>query len=286
VNDCGSGTASSSITFTPPVYSITQTDISSWSSTTPPVTSMSWQAVAYGNGLFVAVSSSASGNQLMTSPDGINWTSRQSPVNNSWSGITFGNNTFVAVAGNASSINEKRIMSSNLLNLSTVSVLNAPVITSVQRNSNAAVIYFTQTASNSASAATNYEYSFDNGNSFTALSPASTTSPLSISNLPAGTNQIMIRAVNSVGNSCASNNFQVANCTPSSFTETITACGSYTWHDSTYTASINTATWTGVNAAGCDSVVTLNLTINTTTTSSSTIANCGSYNWIVSSFGK
>jgi len=48
----------------------------------------------------------------------------------------------------------------------------------------------------------------------------------------------------------------------SSFTEKITACGSYTWHGNTYTSSNNTATWVGVNAAGCDSVVTLNLVIN------------------------
>jgi hypothetical protein len=44
--------------------------------------------------------------------------------------------------------------------------------------------------------------------------------------------------------------------------ETISACGSYTWHGTTYTASNNTATWTGTNVVGCDSVVTLNLTIN------------------------
>ena len=49
---------------------------------------------------------------------------------------------------------------------------------------------------------------------------------------------------------------------PSSFTEKISACKSYTWHGNTYTSSNNTATWVGVNAAGCDSLVTLNLSIN------------------------
>jgi len=44
--------------------------------------------------------------------------------------------------------------------------------------------------------------------------------------------------------------------------ETITACGSYAWHGNTYASSNNTATWTVQNAAGCDSIVTLNLTIN------------------------
>jgi uncharacterized protein (TIGR02145 family) len=220
-----------------------------------------YSSVTYGAGQFVAVGQAGTGNRVMTSPDGETWTIGNSAEDNGWNSVTYGNNTFVAVAGIASSINEKRIMSSNLSNLSTVSVLNAPVITSVQKNNNTAVIYFTQTGSNYATAATNYEYSFNNGISFTALSPASTTSPLSISNLPAGTNQFVIRAVNSVGNSCASNNFINNACITSSFTETISACGSLLWHDTTYTASNNTATWTGVNAQGCDSVVTLNLTI-------------------------
>ena len=43
-------------------------------------------------------------------------------------------------------------------------------------------------------------------------------------------------------------------------TDTQTACNSYTWIDGiTYTSSNNTAT---TNAYGCDSVVTLDLTIN------------------------
>ena len=50
-------------------------------------------------------------------------------------------------------------------------------------------------------------------------------------------------------------------CSPNSSTETVTACGSYVWKGTTYTSSNNTATWTGTNVAGCDSVVTLNLTI-------------------------
>ncbi len=49
---------------------------------------------------------------------------------------------------------------------------------------------------------------------------------------------------------------------PSSYTERISACESYTWHGTNYTSSNNTATWLGVNAAGCDSVVTLDLRIN------------------------
>ena len=47
-------------------------------------------------------------------------------------------------------------------------------------------------------------------------------------------------------------------------TETITACISYTWTNGiTYTTSNNTATDTLVTSTGCDSIVTLNLTIKT-----------------------
>ena len=56
-----------------------------------------------------------------------------------------------------------------------------------------------------------------------------------------------------------------------------TACGSYTWIDGiTYTESNNTATYTLTNAAGCDSVVTLNLTINQSVTSTSSATICDS----------
>jgi hypothetical protein len=54
----------------------------------------------------------------------------------------------------------------------------------------------------------------------------------------------------------------------------ISACDSYTWNDSTYTES-GIYSWTGINAAGSDSVVTLNLTINQTPTSSFYIDNYG-----------
>ena len=44
-------------------------------------------------------------------------------------------------------------------------------------------------------------------------------------------------------------------------------CDTYTWIDGvTYTTSNNTATWTLTNTAGCDSVVTLDLTINNSNT--------------------
>ncbi len=61
-------------------------------------------------------------------------------------------------------------------------------------------------------------------------------------------------------------------------TQTTTACNSYTWsaNNTTYTSSgYYTATLT--NISGCDSVVTLNLTIIYTNTSSQTVTTCNSY---------
>lgn len=58
----------------------------------------SWRSVAYGNGLFVAVSNTGTGNRVMTSPDGINWTIRTSATDNAWISVTYGAGLFVAVS--------------------------------------------------------------------------------------------------------------------------------------------------------------------------------------------
>ncbi len=64
-------------------------------------------------------------------------------------------------------------------------------------------------------------------------------------------------------------------------TDVVAACESYTWIDGmTYTSSNNTAMHTFTNTAGCDSVVTLNLTINNSVTGTDMQTACGSYTWI------
>ena len=60
-----------------------------------------WEAVTYGNGKFVAVASSGSGNRVMTSTNGSYWTSRTSASDSNWQGITYAGNQFVAVGSNA-----------------------------------------------------------------------------------------------------------------------------------------------------------------------------------------
>jgi hypothetical protein len=64
-------------------------------------------------------------------------------------------------------------------------------------------------------------------------------------------------------------------------TDVQTACDSYVWIDgNTYTSDNNTATHTLTNAAGCDSIVTLDLTINNSTTGTDVQTACDSYMWI------
>ncbi|MEZ5172303.1 MAG: hypothetical protein R2850_02010 [Bacteroidia bacterium] len=62
-------------------------------------------------------------------------------------------------------------------------------------------------------------------------------------------------------------------------TDVQSACGSFTWIDGiTYTASTNTPTFTiaGGSVAGCDSVITLDLTINTFASGTDVQTACGS----------
>ena len=61
------------------------------------------------------------------------------------------------------------------------------------------------------------------------------------------------------------------------------ACDSFTWIDGvTYTSSNNSAIYTlvGANAAGCDSIVTLNLTVNYSNSSTDNQIACDSFTWI------
>ncbi|MDX5443024.1 MAG: SBBP repeat-containing protein, partial [Hymenobacteraceae bacterium] len=68
---------------------------------------------------------------------------------------------------------------------------------------------------------------------------------------------------------------------PDSVTDTQTACDSFTWIDgNTYTSNNNSATFTLTNAAGCDSVVTLNLTIRNSSSGTDIQSACNAYTWI------
>ncbi|MDX2360818.1 MAG: T9SS type A sorting domain-containing protein [Crocinitomicaceae bacterium] len=68
---------------------------------------------------------------------------------------------------------------------------------------------------------------------------------------------------------------------PSVGLDIVTACDTYTWLDgNTYTSSINTPTWTLTNAQGCDSIITLDLTVNYSNSGTDAQTACDSYSWI------
>jgi hypothetical protein len=111
-----------------------------------------------------------------------------------------------------------------------------------------------------------------NGTSFSTAVNATRTFPI------AGTYQIKLISYNGACSDTNSINILVSS--PSSASISNTACQSYTWpiNNQTYTQSGIFST-TIQNIAGCDSVITLNLTINQPTNSSESVSNCGNYSW-------
>ena len=102
-------------------------------------------------------------------------------------------------------------------------VPTAPIITGITAGSAQLSVAFTAPSSNGGASITNYEYSINNGSSFTAFSPAQTTTPLVISGLLNGTTyDVLIRAVNSAGFGTASNMIQGTPVAPASPTITVT----------------------------------------------------------------
>ena len=92
---------------------MTSADGITWTSRTSAADN-NWHSVTYGNGLFVAVSGSGTGNRVMTSPDGITWTARTSAADNGWYGVTYGDGLFVAVSITGTA---NRVMTSGVIGL-------------------------------------------------------------------------------------------------------------------------------------------------------------------------
>jgi hypothetical protein len=87
----------------------TSPDGITWTARTTPLSGTAYNAIAYGNGVFVASATSyPSPNGVITSPDGVNWTARTTPAGD-WRGLTFANGLFVAVSPGATG---SRVMTS------------------------------------------------------------------------------------------------------------------------------------------------------------------------------
>ena len=82
-------------------------------------------------------------------------------------------------------------------------------------------------------------------------------------------------------NGCVTEELDLTINNSTSSTDTHVACDEFMWNcdGNTYTSSNNTATYTYTNAVGCDSVVTLDLTINQSTSSIDTHVSCDEFMW-------
>ena len=87
-----------------------------WTVRTTPNPEVEWRSVTFGQvngiGIFVAVGLTGAGNRVMTSPDGVTWTARNSAADNQWRSVIYGNGLFVAVSDNNSGTVNDRVMTS------------------------------------------------------------------------------------------------------------------------------------------------------------------------------
>ena len=155
--------------------------------------------------------------------------------------------------------------------------VNAPTSLSAVPATTTATISFTAPTNDGGSPITNYEYSF-NGSSWTALSPADSTSPIVVSGLTSNTTYtIYLRAVNSVGSGPSSTGLSVTtvsgaptglSATATTTTATISfSAPSGTATISNYQYSFNGASWTALSPADAVSPITISgLSSNTSYT--------------------
>jgi hypothetical protein len=119
-------------------------------------------------------------------------------------------------------------------------VSDAPSITGITTGNTTLTVAFTAPTFNGGAAVSNYKYSINNGASFTAVSPAQTSSPIVITGLTNGvTYDIQLLAVNAQGDGAASTTVQGTPEAP--LTPTVLATG---------TLSAFTATYGSPSAAG------------------------------------
>lgn len=117
-----------------------------------------------------------------------------------------------------------------------------------------------------ATGATTYSWETGSSNDSIFVNPTSTTT----------------FSVTGSSNSCSlSDSLTITVLQPSSSTDTHTECYSYLWIDGNiYTSSNTTATHVLTNSVGCDSTVTLNLTILNASSGTDTQAACSAFTWI------
>lgn len=142
----------------------------------------------------------------VSNPDNITITGASSPL--VVLGLTNGTSyTFTVFATNSAGDSDVSLPTNTIIPVTTpdapTSLNGTPGITTIS-------ITFTNPLSDGGSAITNYQYSTNNGSSYITLSPADTSSPITITGLVSGTTyQIRLRAVNAVGSGTSSSAISV-----------------------------------------------------------------------------
>lgn len=135
---------------------------------------------------------------------------------------------------------------------------SAPTIDSITANNTSLTVYFTAGAANG-STVSNYQFSTNNGGSFSVLSPTDAVSPVTITGLTNGTTyQIVIKAISNLGVGLASNMVGSAPTASASVSISLTASATTANKGTpiTITAQVNQAGvitffWNGERIPGC-----------------------------------
>lgn len=128
--------------------------------------SLSFQYIAYGNGVYVGVPSS--GNVVYRSTDGVNFTSGNIPVSGGWSGFDYGNGTFLLTSTTGGASNLLNCASADGLTWSTkYCTATAPLSGMVKFNGTYFVVIASATVG----------YYSSNGSSWTASTNVSVVNP-------------------------------------------------------------------------------------------------------------
>lgn len=198
VNSAGNGTSSSALSVTvPAVVPFAPTALSAGSITANSAV-ISFSAGANGGSAITNYQYSTNGGTSFTS---FSPATTSSPV--TISGLS-GGTTYSVVLRAVNAIGNGASSSSVSVTTSSVAPSAPTALSSSEVGTTSAKISFTA-GSNGGSAITNYRYSTDGGSTFTAFSPAVTTSPVTITGLTSNTTySVVIKAVNSVGDGASS----------------------------------------------------------------------------------
>jgi len=209
---------------------------------------------AYNNGAATVTIASPTGGlpssySITTTPITTTTTATSSPV--TLTGLTSATSyTVTATATNVSATGPATTSSS----FTATTIPNAPTIGTFTDGGTGTTgtLSFTAPATGG-SAITNYSYSTDSS-TYTTLSPAQTTSPLSLTGLTVGTYSFSVKAINANGTSAASSTVSGTVITPTAFESIASATG--TGASGTITFSSIPATYVALQIRGivrCDS---------------------------------